>query len=264
MAKTCSIQSLPLKNEWKITYLPTTVAYDRWAAVYDHDANPLQALDDLELTTLLPEFLGLIRGTYHESITTIVDLGCGTGRNTLKLLSLTGTRIVGLDASPKMLEIARKRCMERLDALPESAQVERMDFEVFDMLEGTALPESARNIDAIVSTLVLEHIPLPDFFSTVAKIMSIGGYLLVTNMHSEMGSRSQAGFVDPKTGEKVRPESWAHGVEEVLAQAAAYGFRVVGEVRERTIMEEDLSRLGRRAQKWVGVRCWFGIVFEKL
>ncbi|MCJ1285458.1 hypothetical protein MMC26_004798 [Xylographa opegraphella] len=247
-----------------IVHLPTTAAYDRWAPVYDHDDNPLQALDDLELSTLLPEFLALLPKSPHKRAIRLVDLGCGTGRNTLKLLSLPNTHITGLDASPNMLNIARQRCISRLDSLAGGNRVEKVDFEIFDMLAAATVPDCARYADAVLSTLVLEHIPLAVFFGTAARLLVSGGYFLVTNMHAEMGAKAQAGFVDPETVTKIRPESFVYGVEEVVSEAVRSGFRIVGGIRERAVREEDLLMLGRRAAKWVGVKCWFGLVFEKV
>ena len=102
-------------------------------------------------------------------------------------------------------------------------------------------------------------------------MMLPGGYLLVTNMHADMGMRSQAGFTDPQTGVKIRPTSYCHSVAEVLAAAEAAGFQVediVGQdgsngVLERDVDEELAERLGERAKKWVGSRVWFGICFSK-
>lgn len=131
------------------------------------------------------------------------------------------------------------------------------------MLTTTAPPAAARNADAVISTLVLEHIPLEAFFSVAAALLVMGGHLLVTNMHAEMGARSQAGFVDIDSGEKVRPVSHAHSIEDVLRQAARCGFRVVGEVREGTVEGGMVERIGKRAEKWVGVRCWFGVMLQK-
>ena len=46
--------------------------YDRWAAIYDEDANPLQALEQPRFRDACGEVAGL----------TVLDLGCGTGRHT--------------------------------------------------------------------------------------------------------------------------------------------------------------------------------------
>ncbi|KAI4140872.1 MAG: hypothetical protein LQ340_007780, partial [Diploschistes diacapsis] len=115
--------SRPIPQTNNALYLPTTAAYDRWAATYDTDSNPLQALDDLQLRRLLPRFVDLVHGEHKPPGSSaqptdssdhphVIDLGCGTGRNTLALLALLGrgSRVTGLDASAKMLAIARERC----------------------------------------------------------------------------------------------------------------------------------------------------------
>ena len=242
--------------------MATTAAYDRWAQVYDTDANPLQALDDHELTTLLPEFVALLEPHEHTAFR-ITDLGCGTGRNTLKLMSIPNVEIAGLDASEKMLDIARSRCRLCHDSLPSDARARNVVLEQFDMLSQNEAPQCARSSQALISTLVLEHIPLPTFFSTTSSLLVNGGHLLLTNMHAEMGSISQAGFVDPESGEKVRPVSYAHEIEDVLAEARRCGFNLVRDVKEAAVEAEMVEKLGRRAEKWVGIKCWFGVIFRK-
>lgn len=232
----------------KITYLPTTQAYDRWAQVYDSDSNPLQALDDIQLTTLLPEFLALVLDHSERRATLMVDLGCGTGRNTAKLLSVPKVRVIGLDASENMLHIARGRCTEQTVPWPSDSGTPNVRFELFDMLECNVSPDLIGAADAIISTLVLEHIPLGRFFSTIAEMLVPEGYLLLTNMHADMGAISQAGFLDPGSGEKVRPVSYAHVIEDVLAAANLCGLDLIGKVLEKSVEEEMLHSLGKRGR----------------
>ena len=186
-----------------IRYMDTTTAYDLWASVYDTDGNFLQALDTIEMKALLPTMLSKIKDPKPWKI---VDLGCGTGRNTMALLNVEETEVVALDASPKMLEVAKGRCCGGDVVKVEGNSIR---FEVFDLIEAKSPPEVACNSDAVVSTLVIEHIPCDAFFSHVSQILKPGGVLLLTNMHSHMGGISQAGFVDPKTGDKIRPKSYA-------------------------------------------------------
>src|SRR4051794_59015 len=72
--------------------------YDRWAAVYDHDANPLQALEG----PLVRAAVGDPRGL------TALDLGCGTGRHALWLAD-AGANVAAVDFSDGMLAEARKK-----------------------------------------------------------------------------------------------------------------------------------------------------------
>lgn len=242
-------------------YLEPTAAYDLWSAVYDTDGNILQALDTIEMRSLLPDLLSRLP---HHQAWKIVDLGCGTGRNSMQLLDIPEATIICLDASPKMLEIARRRLDEHMTALDDtSTKAEASEAIVYDMLSSDPLPPSALEADAVISTLVLEHIPLFEFFRTLSQILKPGGFSLVTNMHSEMGAISQAGFVDPETGEKVRPTSYNHTLEDVIAEASRQEFQVVGAVKERAMDEEMAEMVGERAKKWVGVTVWFGVCFRK-
>ncbi|KAI0396319.1 cyclopropane-fatty-acyl-phospholipid synthase [Xylariaceae sp. FL0594] len=244
-----------------IRYLPTNEAYDKWAEVYDSDGNFLQALDDLELKRLFPRFLGSIRSPNPWRV---VDLGCGTGRNTALLTNGVpdGAEIFALDSSKGMLEVAKSRL---------AGSNRGLRFGIFDMLVSPHGPADVAlgTVDGIISTLVAEHVPLPIFFAHVAQLLRPGGVLLLTNMHSDMGAISQAGFVDKVTGEKIRPTSYRHTVEDVRIEAQNAGLVVEDDengdgIIERAVDEAMVEMLGFRSRKWVGVTCWFGGLFRKL
>ncbi|KAL6235933.1 hypothetical protein BDW75DRAFT_125271 [Aspergillus navahoensis] len=264
-----------------IEYVETVEAYNKWAKVYDTDGNFLQALDTIEIKDLLPRFLALVQAqtdakssvTSGEQVLKLLDLGCGTGRNTLELAKSAPkeAQVIGLDMSPGMLEVAKGRLQAQKVMDPVDGG--RVVLGVYDLLspQPESLPASLRRdagASGAISTLVLEHIPLDKFFEGAAQLIRPRGYLLVTNMHEEMGRISQAGFVDVASGKKIRPTSYAHEIGNVIAAAERAGFEVVpldeGEVvKERRVEEEMVERLGSRARKWVGVRVWFGVCFRR-
>lgn len=249
----------------KVTYLSTLEAYEKWATVYDSDGNVLQAIDDEEVIRLLPQVLSLL-STETMRPTKVLDLGCGTGRNTLKLLGIPGAEIYGLDLSPKMLDIAKERCTSSWQSLPTEKRAASLQFRTHDVLDknNTLSEFLPRAADVVISTLVVEHMPLADFFLEVNRLLAPGGVLLVTNMHSDMGTKSQAGFNDPATGEKIRPVSYNHSVEDLVEAAKAAGYELVGDsIIERGVDEEMAKRLGPRAGKWIGVRMWMGGIFRR-
>ncbi|KAI4140060.1 MAG: hypothetical protein L6R39_005978 [Caloplaca ligustica] len=249
----------PLEATTEPVYRPTVEAYDQWAAIYDTDGNFLQALDSVMMAQILPKLLDFLPPNPN-----IVDLGCGTGRTTLNLLRVPGSRLLGLDNSTKMLDIARDRCSRAWDSLSKNQRAATLSFDVWDMLdEKIDMPGAARNADAAVSTLVVEHIPLDVFFGVCSGMVREGGVVLLTNMHSEMGAETQAGFTDPMSGEKVRPTSFVHTVEAVVEEAEKKGFEVVWGPEERRVHEEDFGKLGKRAEKWVGKKVWFGMILKK-
>jgi hypothetical protein len=83
-------------------------------------------------------------------------------------------------------------------------------------------------------------------------------------MHAEMGSRSQAGFVNSE-GVKVRGESYVYSLAETVQGAEEAGMRVLA-ARERSVEEGDVKKgvVGRRGEKWVGCKVWFGVVVRKV
>ncbi|KAI4234315.1 MAG: hypothetical protein L6R40_006792 [Gallowayella cf. fulva] len=239
-------------------YKSTLDTYQQWASTYDMDGNFLQALDTLELEHMLPYFFDVL-----PSAPKIVDLGCGTGRNTACLLRIPGAKILGLDNSQAMLQRAESRC----GPLLKSSEAESLDFEVWDMLslqETKDVPDSIKNADAIISTLVVEHIPLHQYFMACSRTLKPGGHVLCTNMHPEMGAISQAGFQDPATGDKIRPVSYTHTIRELLWCASTWDFSVMWGPKERKVQEGDLVKLGERGRKWVEVHAWFGVILRKL
>jgi SAM-dependent methyltransferase len=269
-------------------YVPTVDAYDAWAEVYDSDGNVLQAVDDYELGSgggMMEKFVQEVsRREDQGGSLKVVDLGCGTGRNTVALLKQdwpTNVKvdITGIDASAGMLSKAAEKLQAAQDSLPAEAQAQRSfhllkhDFlnPIDATLPPTPLPDHLPgHFGGLITTLVLEHFPLPSFFSVLSSLVRPSGVVLLTNMHHDMGSVSQAGFVsqDERTGEaiKVRGTSWVHGVQETVGAAKGAGFEVVGEVRERAVDEKMIEEgvVGERARKWVGVKLWYGMILRKV
>jgi SAM-dependent methyltransferase len=255
------------KAKIPVKYIPTVAAYDSWAAVYDTDGNILQKTDDLELESLLPHFLSLVESNRTGPVS-IVDFGCGTGRNTIKLLQHEANiahRVAGIDASRGMLELAKNKVAEA--GFSDRVAFVQHDFlDPIDPQRAPKLLDPPQQFDALISTLVLEHLPLDPYFTAISSLLRPGGYALVTNMHPEMGSISQAGFVgSDENGQpiKVRGHSWAHGVGETVKSAETQGLRLVGEVGERKVTDEMLETLGPRGKKWNGVNVWYGMILQK-
>ncbi|KAF2259299.1 S-adenosyl-L-methionine-dependent methyltransferase [Lojkania enalia] len=260
------------KASTPVQHLPTQDAYDAWASVYDTDGNMLQSTDDLELETLLPELVSVVLQSTSQRTLNLLDLGCGTGRNTAKLLRYPwpqglAINITALDFSKGMLEIAATKLTPLLTIPNLRLRLEQCDCFPTNS-NPTASPFPAVNdlhpVNALISTLVLEHVTLPSYFATLSTLVAPGGYALVTNMHSEMGRISQAGFINEQ-GVKVRGTSFAHTPEETVEQALKAGFEVV-QVKERAMEKEDVEsgRVGARGLKWVGVNVWYGVLLQKL
>jgi len=176
--------------------------YDRWAEIYDHELNPLVALEE----PIVREALGDVKGLQA------LDLGCGTGRHAL-WLGEAGARVTAVDFSEGMLNEARRK--------PGAAAVR---FLVHDL--HLPLPFETKSFDRIVSGLVLEHLgDLGFVFGEARRVLKPGGRAVVSAMHPAMCLRGvEARFTDPTTGEKVRPGSLAHSLGDFVMAALGAGF----------------------------------------
>ncbi len=175
--------------------------YNQWAAIYDHDANPLQALEGPIIQAAIGDPAGL----------DALDLGCGTGRHALWLAN-NGATVTALDFSESMLaEAARKPGAEKVRFISHDLHL--------------PLPLS-EHFELVVSGLVLEHLhDLNHFFTEARRALRPGGRAVVSAMHPAMFLQgTQARFTDPVSGEIVKPGSVPHSVGEFVMAAVRAGF----------------------------------------
>ena len=208
--------------------LPTREGYDRWAAIYDVDENPLVALEEPWVDRLLGEVRGL----------SLLEVGCGTGRHAIRLAS-RGAVVYALDFSTVMLEQARQK-----------PGAEHIRFQLHDL--SLPLPFSDRTFDRVLCALVLDHISdLSSLFREMRRVCRPSGRVVITAMHPAMMLRGvQARFRDPQSGEEVRPASVAHQLTDYVMAASRAGFSF-DHLSEHAVDEALASRL-ERARRYLG------------
>jgi ubiquinone/menaquinone biosynthesis C-methylase UbiE len=202
--------------------------YDRWAAVYDHDGNPLQGLEGPAVRAAVGDARGL----------TVLDLGCGTGRHAL-WLAASGADVTAVDFSAGML--AQARCKPGADAVR---------FLTHDLHQ--PLPFTNAAFDLVVSGLVLEHLrELGGFFGETRRVLRPGGRAVISAMHPAMFLRgAQARFTDPESGQVVQPGSLPHTLGDFVMAAVGAGFRLDGV--EEYAPDAAFAARFPRAEKYLG------------
>jgi malonyl-CoA O-methyltransferase len=183
-------------------------AYDRWAESYDADRNATRDLD-----------AEVVRGApLAVADRDVLELGCGTGKNTLWLAERART-VIALDFSAGMLARARERL-----GVPGPAGAARVRFAQHDVREPWPVPAAA--VDVVVGNLVLEHVEdLAPVYAEAARVLRRGGQLLLCELHPERQRRgAQAHFTDAATGGTVHVPAHRHTVSEYVNGGVAAGL----------------------------------------
>lgn len=103
----------------------------------------------------------------------VLDLGCGTGTLTLLIKqTYPKTKVFGLDADPKVLQIAEKKITKNGLGV------------VFDQGMSFELPYPDHSFDAVVSSLMFHHLTLKNKLRTLGEIYRVlkpQGQLLIAD-----------------------------------------------------------------------------------
>jgi len=99
----------------------------------------------------------------------VADLGCGPGAHALSL-ARRGYDVVGVDGSPRMVEVGRTRATrDGVDAT----------FAVHDV--SAPLRFADASLGGVLAILVLQHLPNPEtFIAEIRRCLRPGGHLLIT------------------------------------------------------------------------------------
>lgn len=177
-------------------------AYNSWAESYDKMLNKTRDLEEK-----------VARKTLDGYYKTIVELGCGTGKNTTWLLDKCDA-MVALDFSEKMLGKARKKISSK-----------KISFRQQDLTKDWNLPEDSA--DLISCSLVLEHIEdLDAIFKKSSKVLKKEGKFYISELHPfKQYSGSKARFDDGKETQEL--EVYIHHISDFTEAAAKYGFKLL-------------------------------------
>ena len=115
---------------------------------------------------------------------TAVDLGCGTG-NVLAAMLQKAATVIGVDGSPRMLELARRRFAEEAD---------RISLRIGDL---SHLPLRDGEADFASINMVLHHLSAPvEALTEIHRILAPGGTLVLTDFNRHEDERMRTDYGD--------------------------------------------------------------------
>jgi ubiquinone/menaquinone biosynthesis C-methylase UbiE len=178
-------------------------AYTDWSATYDLDRNLTRDLDQLATRETLSNL----------SFKSVLELGCGTGKNTA-LLAQIGEHVLALDFSEGMIEKAR-----------EKLSFDNVTFAAADITQPWACED--QSIDLVTCNLVLEHVrDLPFIFSEVSRVLVESGQLFISELHPfRQYQGTQANFL--RNQQRTEIQAFVHHISDFFAAAAANDLKLV-------------------------------------
>ena len=178
-------------------------AYDNWAATYDTDRNLTRDLDQVVTRRILAD----------RHAATILELGCGTGKNTVFLAQIAG-RVVALDFTEGMIAQARIKLTEQ--------GARNVQFSIADLTQ--PLPCAGDQVDLAVCNLVLEHIAdLAPVFAEAYRVLADGGRFFVCELHPfKQYIGGKANF--QRGDQQIEIPAFVHHISAFLRSAESAGF----------------------------------------
>ena len=135
-------------------------AYNNWSAIYDTNQNKTRDLEAVALKHVLEE----------KTFDNILEIGCGTGKNTEWLHKRT-KKLVGVDFSEDMLAKAKQKINS-----------ENVQFVRADIQENWSFQDET--FDLVTCSLVLEHIEgLNGIFKQIQRVLTQNGLLYIGELH---------------------------------------------------------------------------------
>ncbi|MFD1316464.1 class I SAM-dependent DNA methyltransferase [Namhaeicola litoreus] len=182
-------------------------AYNIWADQYDTNLNKTRDLDKIATIETLNKL----------KFSKVIELGCGTGKNTIYLLK-KADKVIGLDFSQEMLNKAKEKIQDK------RVQFNRADFTTKWNIENNYA-------DLITCNLVLEHVKNLDFvFDQANQKLKCDGYFFISELHPfKQYSGSKAKFETENGIQEL--ETYVHHISEYLNAAKKNGFELV-EIKE--------------------------------
>ena len=153
----------------------------------------------------------------------VLDVGCGTGEVTLLAKTRANQGIVhGIDPSPEMLAVARKKAARKgLD----------INFRV-GVIEALPFPDSS--LDVVTSSLMMHHLPenlKGRGLAEIYRVLKPGGRLLIADFLRATGS-----FLNHLFIAFTRHHGLRSGVEDLQPLLENSGFRQIEQPNEKVFV----------------------------
>ncbi|TAN00033.1 MAG: methyltransferase domain-containing protein [Rhodanobacteraceae bacterium] len=158
---------------------------------------------------------------------TVLDLGCGSGRDVYLLSALVGEcgRVLGVDMTPQQLEVAERHRDFHIHAFGHTRS--NVEFRRGDLSNLAAFGIADASVDVVVSNCVLNLVPdKPRAFAEILRVLKPGGELYFSDVFADR--RLPRGLLaDPVlVGECLAGAMYVEDFRRLLAELGIVDARV--------------------------------------
>ncbi|UOQ67275.1 class I SAM-dependent DNA methyltransferase [Hymenobacter volaticus] len=179
-------------------------AYNTWADTYDSVLNKTRDLEARAIRSILDT----------TNVAEIVELGCGTGKNT-QWLATKATHVTAVDFSAQMLDKAK-----------EKLQLPYVTFQQGDITQEWHFVD--KPADLITCSLILEHIQdLTFVFKQAYQALQPNGLFYIGELHPFKQYQGSKARFDTATGGVFELECHVHHISDYTEGARQNGFTCV-------------------------------------
>ncbi len=179
-------------------------AYNQWSFIYDTNQNKTRDLEAVALRHILKD----------KTFENILEIGCGTGKNTEWLLQQT-QNLIGVDFSNEMLNKAKQKIKH-----------EHVHFIKVDIREDWQFENET--FDLITCSLVLEHIEdLHFIFKQSKRILTENGLFYIGELHPFKQYLGTKAKFETENG-IFELSCFTHHISDFYTAATANGFDLIG------------------------------------
>lgn len=183
--------------------MDTRQAYDIWAEQYDTNNNRTRDMEALVLRETLSQL----------TFDSCLEIGCGTGKNTVWLMDRTA-KITAVDLSEQMLDKAKQKI-----------QSPGVSFVQADITGSWSFRTTLYGL--VTFSLVLEHIEhLEPIFRKVADSLKEGGYVYIGELHPFKQYTGTRARFDTPEGRQIVP-CFNHNISDFYLAAKVSGLQLV-------------------------------------
>lgn len=214
--------------------LDVAAAYDVWATSYDSYDNPM----------VFAAGHALSQAPISLEQKTVLEFGCGTGRNLGALAARGASNLIGFDLSAAMLAEARQR---------------DDTWTLFQADMGAPIALHDHSVDFILFSLTLEHVAdLTPALQEARRLVRADGAIKIIEIHPFVSLQGISAHFKTADGAEITMPAFAHQFQDWLAAFNRAGLRVTGlkEWQARDLGPDAPAKIWRRGPDWPWVVEW--------